>query len=114
MTDIDDTQTTPDEDSDPTSDRRGLLAKLAVGGAGAAVGAVALSRSVSAADNKPIELGEGNNANNTSETPTTIRNTPVGAVADGPSALTVVVGDRGIDGFPFPAAVGGYGHTNLR
>ena len=112
MTDIDDTQTTPDEDSDPTSDRRGLLAKLAVGGAGAAVGAVALSRSVSAADGSEIKLGEA--ANNTSTTPTTIKNTPVGATTEGPSALTVVVGDRGIDGFPFPAAVGGYGHTNLR
>ncbi|MEM8618780.1 MAG: hypothetical protein AAGF73_03575 [Actinomycetota bacterium] len=113
MTDIDVTPTDHDEAHEATSNRRALLAKLAVGSAGAAVGAVALGRTASAADDSNLILGDNNNANNTSQTATTVRNTPTGSVPDGPSAFTCVVGDRGIGGFPYPAAIGGYGHTNL-
>ncbi|MEM9514856.1 MAG: hypothetical protein AAGA42_08350 [Actinomycetota bacterium] len=124
MTDIDATNAT-DELTDSASDRRGLLAKLAVGGAGAAVGAVALGRTAIAADGENVRLGS--EMENESSTPTTVRCTsepPLMFSRDGapttrdpflsgPSAWTCVSDSRDIATDPFAAACGGYGATDF-
>ena len=114
-----DSTTTPDTtDTDlNTGDRRAMLRKLAIGGAGAAAGVVLLSNgNVSAGDQggtqingNAVELGE----TNTAVAPTVINVTPAGApTTNGPSAFTVggYVPDNTI---PFPAGVGGYGDATI-
>lgn len=131
MTDIDvsnDSDTTPDEQ--PTNERRALLRKLAVGGAGAAVGSMALSSRASAgdsggsspADSNAVELGD---IANTSDTPTGIQYS--GSVTDdddddddgdatGYSALTVWSEGQNpadIGSNVFPGLVGAYGNDTV-
>ena len=115
----DSTSTTPDTtEADLTpNDRRAMLRKLAIGGAGAAAGVVLLSNGrVSAGDQagtqidgNAVELGE----TNTAVAATIINVTPAGApAANGPSAFSAggYVPDNTI---PFPAGVGGYGDATI-
>jgi len=114
-----DSTITPDPTAADLSpnDRRALLRKLALGGAGAAAGVVLLSNGrVSAGDQagtqidgNAVELGE----TNTAVAPTIINVTPAAAPADnGPSAFSAggYVPDNTI---PFPAGVGGYGDATI-
>lgn len=91
------------------NDRRALLRKLAIGGAGAAAGAVLLSNgTASAADNDPLTIGTAN----TGTAATTLDVTPAGApAATGPSALSV--GGYVPTTQVFPAAIGGYGDPTI-
>ena len=84
MTDTIDTPETTNTADLPASDRRALLRKIAIGGAGAAAGAVLLNNGrVSAGDDgaagtgNTLELGEAES--NTSVTPTTLVHTPADA-----------------------------------
>ncbi|MEO1056446.1 MAG: hypothetical protein AAFY28_05965 [Actinomycetota bacterium] len=120
MTDIE-TPHNDDETAESTDNRRALLAKLALGGAGAAVGAVAIGRSASAGDeanagnwlsgdNDAVQLGQ----ENPSTTFTAIVNTPAAVITEGPSTFTVakeIPTDELRLGFP--ARVGGYGDDLL-
>ena len=112
-----DTTITPDTiETEPTpNDRRAMLRKIAIGGAGAAAGVVLLSNgTASAADGGTLQLGSNalQNANNTTSTPTIVDFTPTAAPTEGPSALSV-------GGYvppatsPFPAGVGGYGDATI-
>lgn len=91
------------------NDRRALLRKLAIGGAGAAAGAALLNRgTASAADGANLIIGQAN----TGESPTTLDVTPGGAPTDtGPSALSV--GGYVPTTQVYPAAVGGYGDATI-
>ncbi len=121
MTDIDHTPNDHDDVDETPSDRRALLAKLAVGGAGAAVGAVAIGRSASAGDqanagnwltdnNDAVQLGQ----ENASTTFTAIINTPGDVITEGPSTFTVAKEIPTDDlRLGFPARVGGYGDDLL-
>jgi hypothetical protein len=103
-------------ESEATStDRRALLRKLALGGAGAAAGVVLLNNgTASAADGGNLLLGSdaAQTANNTTTTPTIIDNTPTTTPTSGPSALSVGGYVPPADS-PFPAGVGGYGDPSL-
>ena len=114
MTDTIDTPETTDSADLPTGDRRALLRKIAIGGAGAAAGAVLLNNGrVSAADGANLVLGSA--TNNEAETPTFL------TYSDGSAALTeaslLSVGEdkpNATDGNNvFPAAVGGYGKGDV-
>ncbi len=115
MTDIDVPPTDNDDAAEEASNRRALLAKLAVGGAGAAVGAVALGRSASAADTDPIIIGTG--TMNTGTTPTYLeyKGGPLeDGAGKGASAFSACF-DRPDDAQGnnvAPAAIGGYGKGN--
>jgi hypothetical protein len=94
--------------------RRALLRKVAIGGAGAAVAAIAFDRTALAGDQagtqingNAVELGEANTATGR----TAIAVTPAAPVAAGPSAFSVGAADPAAAA-PFPAAVGGYGNPN--
>jgi hypothetical protein len=115
MSDTVDTTETNDTELTPT-DRRALLRKIAIGGAGAAAGAVMLNNGrVSAGDQggtqvngNAVELGETNTATDA----TIIDFTPATAPTEGPSAFSA-------GGYvppatsPFPAGVGGYGDSTI-
>ena len=112
-----DSTTTPDTtDTDlNTGDRRAMLRKLAIGGAGAAAGVVLLSNgSVSAgvegggAGLNALELGA--TPTNTSTTPTTLVHTPLAARTAGASTLSVGSAVPAVSA-PFPGNVGGYGNA---
>jgi hypothetical protein len=117
MTDIiDDTiksnpESVDNQPAEQATHRRAIIRKLAIGGAGAAVGAVALSERVSAGDSagtaidgNAVELGD---LANTSASPTGIQQS--GALTDY-SAFTVWEDDPTTIGTNvFPGAVGGYG-----
>ncbi len=108
MTQIDDTS---NETLDPTAtehDRRAMLRKVAIGGAGAAFAAVALGKTAQAADGDNLVLGAA--ATNESETATSLVHTPAAAVTEGPSALSVGNAVPAAT-TPFPANVGGYGNA---
>lgn len=113
MTQLDDTTIDAPEDAAPAeSDRRSLLRKLAIGGAGAAVAVTALGKTVeaapSAANGDPITAGETNLAT----APTILANNPAAAVTAGPSSFSVSdVAPIGTT--PFPANVGGYGNAKV-
>lgn len=99
----------------PTGDRRALLRKIAIGGAGAAAGAVLLSNGrVSAADGNTLLLGSNaaQTANNTTTTPTIIDFTPATTPTEGPSAFSAG-GYVPASDSPFPAGVGGYGDSTI-
>lgn len=98
-----------------TGDRRALLRKIAIGGAGAAAGAVLLSNGrASAADGNTLLLGSdaAQTANNTTETPTIIDFTPAATPTEGPSAFSAG-GYVPASDSPFPAGVGGYGDSTI-
>jgi hypothetical protein len=106
-----DTTTTPETaDTELTpNDRRALLRKIAIGGAGAAAGAVMLSNGRASADDGDQLLLGG--AAQTAQTPTII-DYEGPAISQGPSAFSagprVPAGDA-----PFPAGVGGYGDATI-
>lgn len=91
------------------NDRRALLRKMAIGGAGAAAGAALLgNRTAAAADGANVIIGQANSGTS----PTTLEVTPGGApAATGPSALSV--GGYVPTTEPFPAGVGGYGDATI-
>jgi hypothetical protein len=92
--------------------RRGLLRAAVLGGAGAAVGVIALgSKEAAAADDDPLLLGSSAaaGANNTSQTPTTLVYDGT-ELTEGPSVLSVSDAVPAADA-PFPANVGGYGNA---
>jgi hypothetical protein len=86
--------------------RRALLRKVAIGGAGAAVAAIALDRPASAADGDPIDIGDDNEGT----LPTTLVIAPAAEIGDAaPSAFSVGAATADLATAPFPAQVGGYG-----
>jgi hypothetical protein len=111
---------TPDTvtDADPTvNDRRALLRKLAIGGAGAAAGAVLLNHGTASAGtegggpgNNFLELGQA--PTNTSVTPTTLVHDPAAPRTAGASSLSVAGAVPGATA-PYPAQVGGYGNAEV-
>lgn len=110
MTQLDDTTHTADTDAPRhDTDRRAMLRKFAIGGAGAAVAVTALGRTAEAAP-EPGALELGSAATNTSTTATTLINTPAAAVTQGPSALSVAGAAVPTDA-PYPANLGGYGNA---
>lgn len=91
-----------------TGDRRALLRKIAIGGAGAAAGAVLLSNGrVSAA---PANLQT--ESTNPTTAPTIIDFTPGATPTEGPSAFSAG-GYVPASDSPFPAGVGGYGDSTI-
>jgi hypothetical protein len=91
-----------------TGDRRALLRKIAIGGAGAAAGAVLLSNGgVSAA---PASLQT--ESTNATSAPTIIDFTPGSTPTEGPSAFSAG-GYVPPSDSPFPAGVGGYGDSMI-
>ena len=112
MTEID-TPLAARESTEPASDRRALLAKLAIGGAGAAVGAVALGRSASAGDGDPIRIGQSG-PNNTGTLPTIVSCvTGTDPTTSGASAFSFASDSVVPDLLPFPASCGGYGGSDF-
>lgn len=97
-------------DTEPFSDdRRALLRKIAIGGAGAAVGAALLNgNTASAADGSNLVLGDA--TSNTSSTPTTLVHTPGAARTEGASSLSVGDAVPATDAL-LPGNVGGYGNA---
>ncbi len=92
-----------------TGDRRALLRKIAIGGAGAAAGAVLLSNGrAAAADGDPVNAGETVE----STLPTIIDFTPGATPTEGPSAFSAG-GYVPASDSPFPAGVGGYGDSTI-
>jgi len=104
-----DTSTNDDIDVAP-NDRRAMLRKLAIGGAGAAAGVVLLSNGKASALPEPGALELGAAATNTSTTPTSLVHTPGAARTAGPSTLSVGSAVP-LPAAPFPGNVGGYGNS---
>jgi hypothetical protein len=113
MSDTVDTTETNDTELTPT-DRRALLRKIAIGGAGAAAGAVMLNNGrASAADGANLVLGTA--AANEADTPTYLTYNDASAALTDASVLSVGE-DRpsAADGNNvYPAAVGGYGKGDV-
>jgi hypothetical protein len=93
MTQLDDTNA-EEARTEQESDRRAMLRKLAIGGAGAAIGAVALSKTAEAGDQagtqingNAVELGEVNTA--TSTTSLSLTSAVPGATDPAPAAFAV-------------------------
>jgi hypothetical protein len=96
--------------------RRALLRKVAIGGAGAAVAAMAFDRTALAGDQAGTAIG-GNAVElgldtNTAVDPTVVEVTPAAPLAEGPSAFSVTGRPLATDS-PFPASVGGYGDDSI-
>jgi hypothetical protein len=118
---IDDDQATSDNAIDPAvggndGGRRALLRKVAIGGAGAAVAAMAFDRTALAGDQAGTAIG-GNAVElgldtNTAVDPTVIEVTPAAPLIEGPSAFSSG-GYVPAANFPFPAGVGGYGDDTI-
>ena len=115
QTDADTPADTPAEVAVTDGGRRALLRKVAIGGAGAAVAAMAFDRTALAGDEagaqingNAVELGE----TNTAVAPTIVDVTPAAPLTEGPSALSAGGYVPPID-FPFPAGVGGYGDNTI-
>jgi len=114
MTQVDETIPTESPATQESTDRRAMLRKMAIGGAGAAVAVTALGRTVEAGDQagtqvdgNAVELGEIN----TATSPTILVTDPAATVTAGPSAFSVSnAAPAGTA--PFPANVGGYGNPD--
>ncbi len=102
--------TTEDRHTDPSpNDRRALLRRLAIGGAGAAAGAALLSNaSASAANGDSVDAGGTVEAS----LPTIIVYSPAGTPTEGPSGFSAGGYVPPADS-PFPAGVGGYGDDTV-
>ena len=98
------------ETPEASTDRRALLRKIAIGGAGAAAGVAVLKSGTASAAAEPGALNLGEAATNTSVTPTSLVHTPAAARTEGPSTLSVGSAVPGTTA-PFPANVGGYGNA---
>ncbi len=106
-----DTTITPEHTEDTPNERRALLRKLAIGGAGAAAGVAMLkSGTASAADGDP----QSPRATQPDHAPPTIVDFTPGSRPDtaGPSAFSVG-GYVPRPTAPFPAGVGGYGDATI-
>jgi hypothetical protein len=100
---------TPEEAAETPNDRRALLRKLAIGGAGAAAGAVLLNHGTAKADDgDELIIGQ----TNTATSATILARDPAAAVTAGPSSFSVAGAAPGNDA-PFPAQVGGYGNDEV-
>jgi hypothetical protein len=116
MSEHTDERVSEDDLATASSDRRSLLRKVAIGGAGAAAATLAVARPASAGDQagpqingNAVELGE----TNTAAAATIVDVTPASApTSAGPSALSVGGYAPGATS-PFPAAVGGYGDNTV-
>jgi hypothetical protein len=112
MTDLSDNLTTEETETEPGNNRRDLFRKLAIAGAGAAVGSAVLSGRADAADGLNLQLGNAAAAvtNNAASTPTTI-------TGSAPVALTTKsffsVQETATQLPLFPAAVGGYAEDKI-
>jgi hypothetical protein len=108
MTHLDESIDTNDSPTtDTTTDRRAMLRKMAIGGAGAAVAVTALGRTAEAADGDVVHIGQTTSGTS----PTVLITDPAAAVTAGPSALSVSNAAPAA-GAPFPANVGGYGNPD--
>ena len=84
-----DTTISPENTEEAPNERRALLRKLAIGGAGAAAGAVLLNHGTASAAAAPAALNLGTATTNTRATPTTLVDDPARAPTAGPSSLSV-------------------------
>ena len=114
----DDISTTDENTSPTTGNRRALLRRLAIAGAGAAAGSALIAGRADAADTDPLIIGAAA-LNNTGSTPTSLTRTPTTAFpATGPSFLTSAEKAPGATAADavnlFPAALGGYAVTNIK
>ena len=115
MTDSTITPDTTEDANAAPNDRRAMLRKIAIGGAGAAAGVVLLSNGTasaapSAVNGEAITAGE----TNLSTAPTGLVMDPAAAAgATGPSSLSVSNAAAGFATAPFPANVGGYGNAKV-
>jgi len=107
MTQVDETIRTESATNKESSDRRAMLRKMAIGGAGAAVAVTALGRTAEAADGDPILIG----TTNTGTLPTILATDAPATVTTGPSAFSVS-NPAPAGTTPFPANVGGYGNAD--
>ena len=113
----DDIPTTDEHTNTSTGNRRALLRKLAIAGAGAAAGSAVLASRATAADTANLVIGAA--ANNTGDTPTSLTRIPTTAFpTTGPSFLTSAEKAPGATVTDavnlFPAALGGYAVTNIK
>ena len=114
MTQIDETiDTNESPTTNEGTDRRAMLRKMAIGGAGAAVAVTALGRTAEAADGAPDATRQrGEPATRTPRTPpTTLDNTPGRAR---PESLRVSTAPARSNRHRLPATVGGYGRASCR
>ena len=72
------------ETPEASTDRRALLRKIAIGGAGAAAGVAVLKSGTASAAAEPGALNLGEAATNTSVTPTSLVHTPAAAPPGSP------------------------------
>jgi hypothetical protein len=119
MTDLSDNLTTEETEVEPGNNRRDLFRKLAIAGAGAAVGSAILSGRADAADGANLVIGTA--AANAGSTATVLTYIPTTAYpATGPSLLSaaestpgpITTATAGVN--LFPAALGGYAVSNIK
>ena len=118
---VDDTSLGADTETpgEPLNNRRDLIRKIALAGAGAAAGAAVLANRADALDGAAINAA----ADNTATLPTSVIDSAITALpSPGPSFLTVAEKKPGTTLPPaaadplniFPAAIGGYGIANIK
>ena len=113
----DEISTTDGHTSPAAGNRRDLLRKLAIAGAGAAAGSALIAGRADAADGAMISIGAA--AINAGDTPTSLTRTPTTAYpTTGASFLTSAEKAPGATAADavnlFPAALGGYAVTNIK
>ena len=113
----DDISTTDEHTSPSAGNRRDLLRKLAIAGAGAAAGSALIAGRADAADTDTLKIGAA--ANNAGDTPTSLTRIPTTAYpTTGASFLTSAEKAPGATAADavnlFPAALGGYAVTNIK
>ena len=113
----DDISTTDEHTNPSAGNRRALLRKLAIAGAGAAAGSALIAGRANAADGAMISIGAA--AINAGDTPTSLTRTPTTAYpTTGASFLTSAEKAPGATAADavnlFPAALGGYAVTNIK
>ncbi len=125
MTDLSDNLITEDTEIEPGNNRRDLFRKIAIVGAGAAVGSAVLSGRADAADDGNLQIGSSVAAvaNNTGTTATVLTYAPpstpafpatgaslLSAAENAPGPITTATAGVNL----FPAAIGGYAVTNIK
>ncbi len=110
-----DTTISPENTEEAPNERRALLRKLAIGGAGAAVGAVVLGKT--AAQRPPTAAPILAAQVNSSTAPDTVLTHATPALAAtapaGPSSFSVSDAAPALVDAPYPANVGGYGNAEV-
>jgi hypothetical protein len=125
MTDLSDNLTTEETETEPGNNRRDLFRKIAIAGAGAAVGSAILSGRADAADDGNLQIGSSATAvtNNKGTTPTVLTYAPpatpafpatgaslLSAAENAPGPITTATAGVNL----FPAALGGYAVSNIK